>query len=194
MIFFLNLISSFNTNNLLFAPVSLFYTSLAEAGNLIVGADGVVQVIPDSIEEREQLCSGFSNTINSNQDCTAIEFCSFDEKTGLCGATPDVQVGIIILIIVIVLFVLLFLYWFVVIKNGRGNSGNTGWAAQKSTQSKSAPVAVAHIPGPPPNKPGASKKPLQSGWKPRVDPSSGDTYYYNESTGATTWERSLIEM
>ena len=191
MIFFLNLISSFNTNNLLFAPVSLFYTSLAEAGNLIVGADGVVQVIPDSIEEREQLCSGFSNTINSNQDCTAIEFCSFDEKTGLCGATPDVQVGIIILIIVIVLFVLLFLYWFVVIKNGRGNSGNTGWAAQKSTQSKSAPVAVAHIP---PNKPGASKKPLQSGWKPRVDPSSGDTYYYNESTGATTWERSLIEM
>lgn len=36
--------------------------------------------------------------------------------------------------------------------------------------------------------PDIEQKQLPPGWKSRVDPVSGDTYYYNEETGETSWE------
>ena len=34
-----------------------------------------------------------------------------------------------------------------------------------------------------------SKEQLPAGWEAHVDPESGDTYYHNEATGVTTWDK-----
>jgi hypothetical protein len=161
----------------------------AEAGGVIVGADGVVQVAPATQEEREQTCQSFTNVNNVAINCQAIEFCEYDEKTGQCGAKPDPTVWIVLILILIML---LIGCGYITYKRRESESGV--WSVKAKTN---LPVArpVVGIPGPPPNKPKGkgNLRPLKAGWNERKDPGSGDTYYYNESSGATTWERNLIE-
>jgi len=163
----------------------------AEAGNLIVGADGVVQVAPTSQVEREASCQGFSNTANVATTCTQIEFCEYDETTGTCSAKPAVSVVVIVIIVVVVLLLIGGLYYWFFVRDAGGGGGGGGGG--KTVQMGNKPAVG--IPGPPPKKPKKTgPKPLKPGWKAVVDKDSGDTYFYNADSGATTWERHLIEQ
>ena len=230
--------------------VALTKAEAEASGNTVVGADGIVQVAPDTQVERQNICQGFSNvtekvsaetetesgseersstkgsTFNSSlieNNCLAIEFCQFDKETTECSAKLDgLGGGWIFLIIVLVLGViggsiyLVYLYlstssqgldW----RNGSRSGGHGGWRGPRGgggggggggsgVGKKPAAAAVGQLPTavrvavPAPEVPvrPSRKKPplvgkkplLQSGWKPQIDPSSGDTYYYNAKTGA----------
>jgi hypothetical protein len=60
--------------------------------------------------------------------------------------------------------------------------------SQSVAAAYTAPMAVAAAPVAPAAAPAAAA-PAQSAWQAIVDPGSGETYYYNSQTGASSWEK-----
>jgi len=62
-------------------------------------------------------------------------------------------------------------------------------ASEEAPQSSPAPAAVQTPPRQLPREAPKQPAPLPAGWQEAVDPSSGNTYFYNRETGATSWDR-----
>ena len=177
------------------APVQIAVAVAASAitggGTVVIGADGFAQVVPASASARDDTCLGFID----EESCSKIEFCLWDSTTRICNAQPLISPVVLILIILVIIFIIGGLYVFFIGCCGVGGRKAAG-GGQKYQQKEKPVVAMTATPGlppPPPNKPKTQQRPLQPGWVEAIDHASGDVYYFNQSTGATTWERHLIE-
>jgi len=66
--------------------------------------------------------------------------------------------------------------------------GYLKFCGAKSDKQAAGGVTLNSVPPPPPTAPPpGGVTPLPPGWQPVQDPTSGQTYYYNNQTGATTW-------
>ena len=68
-------------------------------------------------------------------------------------------------------------------------SGNTYYVGPGGATQWTPPAggAAAGQPPPPPGPPPPDSGGLPPGWTEQVDPGSGQKYYYNSATGATSW-------
>ena len=167
--------------------------AITGGGTVVIGADGFAQVVPGSSSARENVCGTFIDEVS----CSKIEFCLWDVGSQTCYSEPLVSAGVVVVIVLVVIALITACYVYFVGCFGFGGGGG----GHASEQGKEQPPVVAMTfagagagaPPPPSNKPSQAQRPLQAGWVGVVDKASGDTYYYNKSTGATTWERHLIE-
>ena len=67
----------------------------------------------------------------------------------------------------------------------RNNANSTKGEFPANYVARIKEYALPHDPSSPPR--GGAPATLPAGWAEAKDPASGDTYYYNESTGETAW-------
>jgi hypothetical protein len=172
--------------------VAVGANAITGGGTVIIGADGFAQVVPASASARDSVCGTFIDV----ESCSKIEFCLWDASSQKCYSEPTVSAGVVVLIVLIVLALIAACYVYFVGCFGVGGRGGGAGNYQSKEQPPVVAMTVsgaAGVPPPPKQKPAQVQRPLQAGWVSVVDKASGDTYFFNQSTGATTWERHLIE-
>ena len=199
---FSNIDIEFNDNQLTaFAGSTLFKSRTIGGPQVVAGTSRIpVEVSFAGVDKDAALSLSVkqSAAINPTICDAVITFKDDDADTittngGVNGASSprgSLSSTAVTLLVVAILSVLLGIGAVVWLQNNAGGSkGRGAGTTTANATSRSAPVAVAMSSKPKTSNSGQ----LKPNWKEAKD-SAGDTYYYNSSTGETTWERHLVTV